>query len=141
MRGCLVAGVLLAAGAGCSKEAYTLAPVSGRVTLNGDPLPNASINFQPIGEGKKEPGPGSFGRTDADGRYTLYVVGTKRKGAVVGNHRVTVSTQSGDPSRRDADDRPPPPEKIPARYNAPTTLTCEVPPGGRSDADLALTAP
>src|SRR5215470_13236777 len=81
----------LAVGAvGCGND--QVAPVSGRVTLDGQPLANAAVTFQPVRtEGKGNPGPGSGGFTDADGRYTLKVTGTEARGAVVGKHKVTIS--------------------------------------------------
>src|SRR5262249_34965527 len=68
-----------------------VAPVSGRVTLDGQPLAGASVNFQPLSDGNNlNPGPGSYGKTDADGRYSLRVVVDDRPGAFVGKHRVEI---------------------------------------------------
>ncbi len=52
---------------GCGKSGSTLAEVSGRVTLDGQPLVGAQLDFQP----EHEAGSPSFGLTDADGRYEL----------------------------------------------------------------------
>ena len=61
---------------GCGQEPHAIAPVSGRVTLNGKPLPNAGVTFSPMPAGAKvDAGPGSAGVTDADGHYTLKLVG------------------------------------------------------------------
>ena len=57
--------VLLTLG-GCSKVGPELAPVSGRVTLDGAPVVATEVMFYPVGE--KSP---SVGRTDDDGRYLL----------------------------------------------------------------------
>ena len=63
---------LLAALAGCADAGPKYAPVSGRVTLNGEPLAGVSVDFQPVAAGKDaDPGPGSTGKTDKDGRFTL----------------------------------------------------------------------
>jgi len=51
---------------GCSRSGPDLAPVSGRVTLNGKPVENIKVMFHPDGE--KSP---SLGRTDKDGAYLL----------------------------------------------------------------------
>jgi hypothetical protein len=136
-------GLLVLAGLGCSKEPYALAPVSGQVTLNGQALPNATVTFQPIGSKNQDPGPGSTGRTDAEGRYTLQVVavGSKRQGAVVGLHRVSITTQSGANPQAIREDKPPPPEILPPRYNSKTELTHEVPPEGTDQADFPLLKP
>jgi hypothetical protein len=92
------------------------------VTLDGQPLVNADITFQP------EDAPrGSTGRTDADGRYELaYKRG--QMGAIVGPHivRIEFSTEVV---------RNPPP--IPARYAAKSELHPEVKPGDNNlDFDL-----
>jgi hypothetical protein len=125
---------------GCSQEPYTLAPVSGKVTLDGQPLADAYVSFQPL-EGR-DPGPGSYGKTDAQGEYTLKVVGKDRDGAVVGKHRVAISLPSGgtaaNPSKPLADAPGAPKERLPAKYNIRSELTCDVPKGGTKAADFVL---
>ena len=73
--------------AGCGRSEATV-PVSGRVTVGGSPVENIIVTFTPRGDAA-ELGRGSFGRTDADGHYTLTLAGTDEKGAVVGRHAVT----------------------------------------------------
>jgi hypothetical protein len=107
--------------------------VEGVVTLDGQPLPNAVVTFQPQ---NARP---SYGRTDQSGRYVLvYTKGNE--GATLGKHRVAISTQSdGDP---DADPPiPSSPEKVPARYSqmSQTELTADVKPG-RNKVDFDLTS-
>src|SRR5262249_9456960 len=127
------------------------APVSGTVYLNGKPLANALVQFQPIGTRENpNPGRGSFGATDANGKFTLRYDGEK-DGAVVGNHRVAITTMINkqkveiDPDKGSPDGvdpaQKPGPEKIPARYNDKTTLTFEVPRGGTDKADFRLETP
>ena len=66
-----------------------MAPVSGPSRLNGKPLANASVTFAPLAAaGTMEPGPSSAATTDADGRYTLTLIGKDGRGAVVGKHKV-----------------------------------------------------
>ncbi len=80
---CGVAGIL---SCGCSGDGTKLGAVSGIVTLDGQPLENASVSFHP------SKGRGSFGTTDAEGRYVLeYHKG--RKGATAGHHKVTITTK------------------------------------------------
>jgi hypothetical protein len=142
-RGQFVVGLVVLTCAGCSSEPYSVALVSGRLTLNGSPLPNATVTFQPIGSLQKDPGPGSTGRTDADGRYALRIVavGGGRQGAVVGPHRVTITTQSGASSQPTPDDQAPPPEILPTKYHSESKMRFEVPPEGTDRADFALTKP
>lgn len=60
--------------------------VYGVVTLNGEPLPHATVSFYPTGARA------SVGRTDENGKYVLHYV-KNEDGAVIGEHRVTVSTR------------------------------------------------
>jgi hypothetical protein len=125
--------------AGCGGP-YKTASVSGRVTLNGKPLANAAVLFQPVATpGNNAPGPGSTGVTDADGRYTLRLVGTGDKGAVVGKHKVKI-TPMAQASDSD-DDRPKPLTRIPKQLKRDTPLEFEVPVGGTDSADFQLTSP
>jgi hypothetical protein len=72
-----------------------LAEVSGTVTLDGKPLENAIVQFQPITEGPKRDRnlATSFGITDKDGKYSLvYLVIDEQRitGAVIGMHRIVI---------------------------------------------------
>jgi hypothetical protein len=76
---------------GCGSSNYPLAQVTGKVTKSGKPVSGASISFQPMASsGNANAGPGSFGITDAEGRYELKTFREKTTGAVIGRHRVTV---------------------------------------------------
>jgi hypothetical protein len=135
-RGLLAFGVALCT-AGCGSD--DLAPVSGRVTLDGEPAANVRVTFQPLGSAENQnPGPGSFGITDADGRYRLTLVGTKRQGAVVGKHRVRIQSSHG-PSQEFPDAPPAPKKAVPKQYNKESTLQVDVPKGGTTTADFELT--
>lgn len=128
---------------GCGSGAK-YAPVSGRVTLNGQPLANATVSFQPIAEGKMDaPAPGAIGHTNANGEYTL-VSADGRSGAWVGKHRVSISAVTEQVGEGDA--RPPrggwpQADKVPARYNKDTQEEFTVPAAGTDKADFALTSP
>jgi hypothetical protein len=137
-RGLLGAAALLAAG-GCGSG--NVAPVSGRVTLDGEPAAHARVTFQPLGSAENpNPGPGSYAVTDADGRYALTVVGTKRPGAVVGRHRVSIRSSNG-PSAEFPDAPPKPKKPVPKEYNKESALEFEVPKGGTAEADFKLVTP
>ncbi|HJZ53840.1 MAG TPA: carboxypeptidase-like regulatory domain-containing protein [Gemmataceae bacterium] len=131
--------------AGCGKGEYETASVSGRVTLNGQPVAKVAVMFQPIApEGNLNPGPGSYGVTDSDGRYTLKLIGKETSGAVVGKHkvRIEVYTDPGDSS----DDRPrkwvKPAVQIPTKYNQDKAiLEFEVPASGTDEANFDLKSP
>jgi hypothetical protein len=91
--------VLLIA-AGCGGGLNT-APVTGVITLDDEPLPNASVTFTPnTGD---DTAPTSNGRTDADGHYTLTVTVSGEEGAVIGNHFVTIALIGEEKTGEDAD--------------------------------------
>lgn len=74
---------------GCSKSA-TLVPVSGKLTMNGKPLGNVKVDFQPDpDQGTK--GLGSSGTTDAEGNFTLTYSAEGKPGAIPGFHRVILT--------------------------------------------------
>src|SRR5437870_614360 len=88
LQSCALLTAAVVAIAGCN-SAPGVAPVSGKVTLDGKPLANAHVSFQPVASGGKEPsGGGSYADTDADGNYSLLLVEGDKSGAVVAKHRV-----------------------------------------------------
>lgn len=111
--------VLTASGCGDVIEYF---PVTGQVTLDGKPLPDAVVSFMPDDEG----GVATLGETDGDGVYTLRQTADS-SGAPVGKYTVRITTyREGKP---DADPPiPGVPEEVPAEYNLRTTLSAEVEP-------------
>lgn len=79
--------------AGCG-QGLPVAPASGVVLLDGAPLANASITTQPVATDSRDTGPGSFGRTDAEGRFELELVKPAIRGAIIGEHRVMIRPAS-----------------------------------------------
>jgi hypothetical protein len=128
---------VLVAVVGCSSG---MAPVSGKVTLDGKALVNATVVFYPISD-DKIPGPGSSAKTGPNGEYSLQPMAGNGAGAVVGKHKVCITAYEGDgevqSSAPDAVFRKP---ILPAKYSdlAKTELTCDVPAGGRTDANFEL---
>lgn len=123
---------------GCDGSRPNAVPVSGRVTLNGEPLAGANVNFQPIAD-KGAPETiaiGSYGRTDANGHYTLKLVNPDLPGALVGKHRVTVSTAVLENSATDSG-KLSVPERVPARYRD-GRFELQVPAGGTDQADIKI---
>ena len=70
---------------GCQDSGVPLGYVSGMVTLDGKPIAMATVSFYP------ESGRASVGKTDAEGNYVLCFSGSE-KGAIIGQHRVTITT-------------------------------------------------
>jgi hypothetical protein len=138
------AALVLTLTVGCG-SGTKYAPVSGRVTLNGQPLANATVSFQPIAtEGNLEASAlGSTGKTNANGEYTL-TCADGHTGAWVGKHRVMISAVTEQVGETDA--RPPrggwpQKDKVPAKYNSDSKEEYTVPAGGTDKADFALKAP
>jgi hypothetical protein len=82
-----------------------LGRVTGIVTLDGKPIPDAYVVFTPKG-----PGRASQTKTDSEGRFTLQF-NANNPGALVGDHSVTVSTADITDEGENI------PELIPAKYN------------------------
>lgn len=112
---------------GCSSKPSglpDLAPVSGTILMNGEPLASVSVVFE------SESGHSAFGSTDAMGKYELVAAGNQR-GAIIGPNKVRINSQL---------DAPPDPrwkDPIPARYNTATELTADVA-SGRNTFDFSL---
>jgi hypothetical protein len=94
----LVAGC----GGGAPDDAPETAPVKGKITRRGAPLPGVSVTYQPLEapEGKSNP---SIGSTNENGEYEL-MLSRSTMGAVPGKHQVTLRAQDGrddeDPSKK-----------------------------------------
>jgi len=134
-RYCLAAVGLAFLSLGCGEDSDSppLGPVSGVVTYNGAPVPDASVQF--VLKENTETLAVGVGRTDSDGRYQLRSY--DKDGVVLGLH--TVSIIKLDQSKQDAEqgntlppqfDRNyvPPKSLIPRKYSHPSTsgLTAEV---------------
>lgn len=92
--------------------------VSGVVTLDGSPLPNATVVFNPAdGEGRS-----SSSTTDDSGRYVLSYT-AKIFGAKVGKHKVSITTEANSEESESKS------AQIPSKYNTETELEVEVKPG------------
>jgi hypothetical protein len=95
------------------------ARVTGRITLDGQPLDKVLVMFVP------DAGPSSGGVTDQDGRYEL-VSGPKHgKNVFTGRCRVYLTESIEDPTK------PPPPSRFAAKYLSAESsgLECELKPG------------
>jgi len=109
--------VCLAVMAGCSQKPPGMpdvAPTSGVVTMDGQPLGGVGIVFM-----TEKGGQVAFGGTDATGRYEMRYTG-KYKGAVIGTNVVKISTPT---------EQAPPPnwkDPIPAKYNEKSELKADV---------------
>ena len=108
----LAAAAVCLCGCGARND---LAAVQGKVTLDGQPLPDAFVVFAPTTHGTT-----SYGRTDAGGNYEMMFTDNE-KGAWIGENLVRIST--GDLGRGGG---PGPKERVPIVYNEATTLKADV---------------
>ena len=123
----LLLSSLLAVGCGPAND---MARVKGTITLNGQPLEHANIEFRPTAD----EGAPSSGQTDAGGRYELmYTFDTP--GALPGEYIVSIRTAGTffDDDCNELERE----EQVPAKYNTQTELRRTVEPGrNRIDFDL-----
>jgi len=82
---CCVALLFLPLFVGCPDDSPTTGLVTGTVTLDGEPIENAQVNFYPSG------GRASGAVTNAEGQYELMF--HRKKGALIGTHKVTITTE------------------------------------------------
>src|SRR5687767_15247267 len=117
MVGCRYAGgmrllaVLMLVLVGCGPSGPEIASVSGRVTMDGKPLANATVVFIP------ENGRPAGATTDADGRYELNF-NEYREGAIPGKNMVRISTQRDPTPGEEGKSIPGSKETVPAKYHA-----------------------
>ena len=104
---------------GCGSEKVPgLGTVTGTVTMDGKPVSDAMISFEPTTPGKSA----ALGKTDADGNYELYY-SRGHKGAPVGENVVKITTfgETGDENNRQIRN-----ETVPTKYNVKSELKADV---------------
>ena len=95
--------------------------ISGTVTLNGQPLAQGVIQFDPTPE-NKPPTTMAVGEIK-DGKYAIQLA----QGPVQGNYKVSISSRPPVVIGTEPGELPKPvPEKVPAIYNTKSTLTKEI---------------
>lgn len=85
--------VALGTCAGCGKSGTVqTAPVTGRITLDGEPLDGGTVTFVPDKQ-RRTMGPIGVGEIREDGTYSIVTDpgGDVLKGAVVGYHRIRIT--------------------------------------------------
>jgi hypothetical protein len=132
----LAIGMIALGVAGC-QTAAGLAPVSGKITLDGKPLANAHIVFQPATSSNAPSVGGSYAFTNEKGEYTLRTFEGDHAGAALGTHKVQINLKidtEKDPASRTR------PKLLPTRYNVLSELTFDVKRGGTTAANFNLTS-
>lgn len=139
-----LASLILAAGCGGSGNPLNRQAVSGTVNLDGQPLANGGIRFEPVGNF-----PGAtvgFGQIE-EGEYSI----PEAQGLPPGKYRVSITSpetpagststeKPADPVAEMAAKSQPTKERIPARYNAKSTLDATVTDGGPNTFPFELTS-
>ena len=126
LRVCMLS-MLIACGCGKTDPLHRQA-VSGKITLNGDPLKAGSIEFSPVENGSPS------GASIQDGSYVI----PKEKGLPPGDYLVRISASDGNeqtvevPGESNKISK----ELIPAKYNVKTTLRFHVDEKGQNVFDL-----
>lgn len=129
---------VIGCGGGSSEPLVDVVAVSGKVTLNGEPLSGAGITFIPQGAGTGRP---CYGATGDDGAYVLKTQ-DGREGCPVGKCKVIISKyamEDGTPVGDDPEAGALGMEHLPPQYSSAekTKLSADVPAGGKSfDFDL-----
>ena len=144
----MLGGLVVSAGfVGCSGGSDDLPrqPVSGTVTLGGQPLAQGRIQFEPASPEAKAASGGEI----KDGAFSI----PRDQGPTPGDYRVMItssgaSTSSGVDTSPGAEPPPgskakmpkirPSPELIPKQYNSKTTLTAKVEAGKTNTFDFPL---
>jgi len=115
--GIVLVAVMLFHLTGCGDPGPKLGIVTGKVTLGDEPLEGAAIEFQPLfPEGKIAY---STAKTDADGFFEMQY-SIDRKGVLVGNHQVQISTQDWE-KQPDGSNKVIP-ERVPKWYFGPDSI-------------------
>lgn len=125
----VLAASLLILGGCTDSKVPPLAEVSGVVTLDGAPYPNAHVTFSPA---KGRP---SEGVTDSEGKFELTYL-PKVKGAEVGTHTVIITTQYQVPENSTKEVNFV--EPLPPKYNVQSSLTVTVD-AGNNEVNFPLT--
>lgn len=113
---------------GCGPAGPVVAPVKGKVTLDGVPVHGITIHFYPQAGGRA-----STGESQTDGSYQL-LYSIHEVGAMVGTHEVTVAYED------DAETSGIKRLKVPAKYSEEGSgLIVEVK-SGQNEINLELTS-
>ena len=99
---CFFSVLFIVAIAGCGPKGLRVEYVEGIVTLDGDPVSEATVTFLPVTE--TPPMEMATGTTDANGAYKLSsVTGKATGGAVAGDYKVLVTKSTVDSSAGDVE--------------------------------------
>jgi hypothetical protein len=118
--------------AGCGPKRPPMAPVRGKVLLDGRPLNTGNVGTIPTA------GRGAHGDIQADGTFELYTY-SKRDGALIGKHKVGIVAY--DSTAPKGPESPYGKLLVPKRYTNPESsgFTIDVQPSGNDDVVFEMT--
>lgn len=137
---------MMAAAGGCGGDGLPRQPLSGKVTLDGQPIESAVVTFTPTNTS------GSSTSAAAEVKSGSFSI-SRADGLIPGSYRVSISSTKevpAKPSRKKETDSvtgeeitPPSTtlaEALPARYNTRSELTAEVAEAGPNEFTFTLTS-
>jgi hypothetical protein len=120
----LAVGPLVLTSSGCGPPAVVLYDVSGQVTVDGRPLKEGIIAFDPA-DGKGS----AYSGTIAAGAFQLQAAAGPKNVSIMAYKMSNIPGPDGRPTHQQC---------LPSRYNLETTLTAEVKPQGDNTLSFAL---
>lgn len=123
---------------GAPKDPLRRQPISGNVTLDGKPMDQGSISFQPLADA----GATASGAPITSGRYRI----PAESGLTPGEYRVVILSPEPE-TPRSADEMmnnpstEPRKERVAAKFNQATELKVTIKEGATNTADFAVTGP
>jgi hypothetical protein len=131
--------IALVCSSGCSGDGLARGPITGQVTIGGQPLASGRILFMPVAPNK---GP-TVSAPIVAGEYTL----SRKDGPVAGQNRVEVEANldlgfaiDDEAAFAQRGGRPLPPNPVPADFNRNSKLTVEVKPGQGNTFNVTIPA-
>ncbi len=126
--GILVVTCAVVVGCGRSKDAREMCPVTGSVTLDGQPLREGEIYFKTTAMGEIDVLPIENGQFQGD-----VGAGTRRV-EIYAYHEKEVIPMPGEPAEKTRENY------IPARYNVQSTLTAKIASGSSTPLEFEVTS-
>jgi hypothetical protein len=131
--------IALVCSIGCGGDGLARAPITGSVTIGGQPLVSGRILFMPLAPSQ---GP-TVSAPIIDGAYTL----ARKEGPVTGTNRVEVEADlhlgfaiDDEAAFAQCGGRPLPPNPIPPEFNRQSQLTVEVKSGEDNTFNVTIPA-
>ena len=125
---------------GCGAK-YDVVPVSGTITLNGEPLAGATILTQPVSAKAENDrtGPGSFGKTDDQGHFSLELQTDDATPGAIPGQCVVMITEKGhsEDATSDVITREDLRSRVPREYRD-GGYTYTIPDGGTDAMDIEI---